>query len=102
MRDGLKTFHSLRHNFATALGDAEVPSVIKSQLLRHSLGSTTTEKRYDKGRTCAQLAPHVAKIRYELPQVASFDVAAGLRAVVDAIQQKASRQPGPKRLNSPT
>lgn len=93
VRDGKKTFHSLRHNFATALGDAEVPSVIKSQLLGHSRGSSTTEKRYDKGRTSQQLAPHLAKISYELPQVAAFQVDAGVRAVADALRLKTRRLP---------
>lgn len=91
VRDGQKTFHSLRHNFATALGDAEVPSVIKSQLLGHSRGSSTTEKRYDKGRTCQQLAPLLAKLAYQIPEIARFNLEVGMRAVADALRLKARR-----------
>lgn len=92
-RDGKKTFHSLRHNFSTALGDALVPSPIKSQLVGHSRGQSTTEMRYDKGRAARQLAEHLAKISFALPPIAAFKVNEGLAAVVDALALKTRHQP---------
>ena len=92
-RDGKKTFHSLRHNFSTALGDALVPSPIKSQLVGHSRGTSSTDIRYDKGRTAKQLGEHLEKISFVLPPIAPFKVKDGLAAVVDALALKTRHQP---------
>lgn len=90
VRNGTKTFHSLRHNFATALGDALVPSSIKSQLLGHSRGSSETEKRYDKGRQATQLADYVKALNFDLPTIAPFNVSDGIEAIDHALQLKKS------------
>lgn len=90
-RDGTKTFHSLRHNFATALGDALVPTTIKAQLLGHARGDSVTEQRYDKGRQVGHLVPHLRQLSIALPQIAPFDANAGVEAVKDALKLKRSR-----------
>jgi len=88
-RNGRKTFHSLRHNYATALGSGDVPTAIKSQLLGHSRGSSMVEKRYDKGASVEGLVEHLGTLRYDLPQIATFDCEAGIEAIKDAIDLKA-------------
>ena len=88
-RNGRKTFHSLRHNYATALGSGGVPTAIKSQLLGHSRGSSMVEKRYDKGASVEGLVEHLGTLRYDLPQIAVFDCEAGIEAIRDAIDLKA-------------
>ena len=88
-RNGRKTFHSLRHNYATALGSGGVPTTIKSQLLGHSRGSSMVEKRYDKGASVEGLVEHLGTLRYDLPHIAVFDCEAGIEAIRDAIDLKA-------------
>jgi integrase len=93
-RNGSKTFHSFRHNFSTALGDAGVSSRIRSQLLGHSKGSGEGDLRYDKGRALGTLKEAVESLRYDLPTVASFNVESGLEAAEYATALKISRKPG--------
>ena len=89
-RNGRKTFHSFRHNFATALGDAEVATTTKSDLMGHSRSSALSESRYDKGRKLEVLKEAVEMLRYELPSLAPFSVPEGLQAVRDAERLKSS------------
>ncbi|MGS0756768.1 site-specific integrase, partial [Roseateles sp. GG27B] len=93
-RNGRKTFHSFRHNFSTALGDSDTPPIIKSQLMGHSRGTAENESRYDKGRRIDQLAEHLSRIDFGLPNTVPFLVAEGLQAASDAIKLKVSRRPG--------
>lgn len=89
-RDGRKTFHSFRHNFATALGDADVPTLIKSDLMGHSRSAALSESRYDKGRKLEALQEAIERLRYELPALAPFAIPDGLQAVADAERLKRS------------
>lgn len=97
-RDGRKTFHSFRHNFSTTLGDADIPSIVKSQLMGHSFGKAENESRYDKGRRIDQLAEHLGALNFGLPDgVNKFSITDGLQAVSDALKLKRSRRSGVKR-----
>lgn len=87
-RNGRKTFHSLRHNFATALGAAQVPLPIKSDLMGHSRSDALVEARYDKGAELAKLRDYVNTVSHPLPPIGSFAVEAGLDAVSDALRLK--------------
>lgn len=93
-RNGRKTFHSLRHNYATALGAAGVPTTVKSDLMGHSRELPLVESRYDKGSALAAMKIHIDKIDYRLPSIAKFSVADGLEAVKDAMRLKAIRNTG--------
>lgn len=97
-RNGRKTFHSFRHNFATALGDADLPSIVKSQLLGHSRGKGLADSRYDKGRRIDQLVEHMAGIDFSLPSgIQPFSVSDGLQATADAFALKSTRVRKPSR-----
>lgn len=87
-RDGRKTFHSFRHNFATALGVAVVPLPVKSDLMGHSRSQALVESRYDKGAQLRKLSEYVASISHAHPKLASFSVEAGMFAVRDAMRLK--------------
>ncbi|NNU43590.1 site-specific integrase [Ramlibacter montanisoli] len=91
-RNGRKTFHSFRHNFATALGVADVPRPVKSDLMGHSRSNALVESRYDKGAQLLKLAEYVAALSYGLPAVARFSVKAGMDAVRDALRLKKSHR----------
>lgn len=87
-RDGKKTFHSLRHHYATALGKAGTPDSIKVRLMGHSATRDLVNQRYDKGPQLDQLAPHLQKLEHATPPIARFDVEAGMQAVRDALDLK--------------
>lgn len=89
-RDGRKTFHSFRHNFATALGDADVPTMVKADLMGHSRSTALADTRYDKGRALQTLRDAIEKVRYDLPTVSRFSILDGLQAVKDAERLKLS------------
>jgi hypothetical protein len=95
-RDGSQVFHSLRHNFITALDQADVPERIIAQLAGHQRGETMSGKRYAKDREADDLAPYIERLAYTLPPIAAFDVADGLVALEHALDRKqdaAKRRP---------
>lgn len=87
-RDGTKTFHSFRHMFVTGLFDAEVPEVTVAQLAGHERGETMSGKRYRKDQDASKLRPYIDLLDFNLPAIASFDIASGLSAVRDALDRK--------------
>ena len=74
-RDGRKVFHSLRHNFSTALERLNVPNKAYKQLLGHSqaTGEGATAHYIDI-RTAAELRPHMNKLDFDTVKVAAFNV----------------------------
>ena len=95
-RDGKKTFHSMRHNFATALGAAGIASNLKADLMGHSRTGTTGDKRYDKGVFDKRKAA-LETITYNLPKIRAFDVKEGVKALDDALRLKTTRVPKTKK-----
>lgn len=91
-RNGRKTFHSLRHNFATALGDAEIAVTTKSDMMGHARKLPLVEQRYDKGAEMASIKAQLDLLTHPLPEIKPFVVADGLKAVTDALRYKASHR----------
>lgn len=89
-RNGKKTLHSLRHNFATAIDRAygEQADRVQRQLLGHSRGDSLAQKRYTKDREAGELQGYINALPLTLPYIAPFDIAGGLRAVQLALAQK--------------
>jgi len=88
-RNGRKTFHSLRHNFITAVERLDLPERVMAQLAGHERGRTQSGTRYAKDRGAADLMPIIERLEFScLEQVACFDVQAGLRAVKIAEKRK--------------
>lgn len=88
VRDGTKTFHSLRHTFVTGLFDAEVPETTVAQLAGHERGDTLSAKRYRKDQDAGKLKPYVDLLDFKLPSIKPFIVAEGIHAVECALERK--------------
>lgn len=94
-RNGRKTFHSLRHNFATALGAADIAVTTKSDMMGHARKLPLVEQRYDKGSEMARIKNQIDQLTHTLPEIKPFVISDGLKAVKDALRYKEShRLPG--------
>lgn len=89
-RNGQKTFHSMRHNFATALGALHADPNQKSDLMGHKRKGSTTEVRYDKG-IFGSLKVLIDRIEHPHPPIQGFNVELGVEALNDALSLKVSR-----------
>lgn len=89
-RDGKKTFHSMRHNFATALGALNAEPNLKADLMGHMRKGSTAEVRYDKG-AFANRKTLIDQVTHPLPRIHPFNVELGVQALKDAVALKASR-----------
>ena len=89
-RDGKKTFHSMRHNFATALGTLQAEPNQKADLMGHKRKGSTAEVRYDKG-DFKTLKALIDRVQHPHPPIHPFDVDQGLKALKDALDLKSSR-----------
>lgn len=91
-RDGTTTFHSLRHNYASALGRTAAGSNQRADLLGHQRKGSTGDVRYDKGSR-AELKACIDQVEYPgLPSIAVFDVAQGVEALSHAVELKKTRK----------
>lgn len=89
-RDGTKTFHSMRHNFATALGALQAEPNQKADLMGHTRKGSTSEVRYDKG-TFSKLKELIDRVEHPHPKLHPFDVDEGIQALQDALKLKVTR-----------
>jgi integrase len=87
-RDGTLTFHSFRHTFLTACDRLGMSDRVRDELAGHSRGRGEGHTTYIKDRSADELAPHLAPLRFDLPTIAPFNVAAGLIALQDALDRK--------------
>ncbi len=100
-RDGMQTFHSFRHNFTSALYRIKpaisVPTI--NQLTGHQRGKTESEMRYRKDELVDESRTYIEQLKFNIPPIAVFDVAAGLEAVTHALERKefAARTAKPKK-----
>lgn len=92
-RNGRKVFHSFRHTFITGLFAADIPDATVSQLSGHAQEGSEAAIRYRKDQSADQLKPYVERLAFDPPDIAPFDVAAGVEALKDALAAK--RDPGP-------
>lgn len=89
-RNGRKTFHSMRHNFATSLGRLHAEPNLKADLMGHKRKGSTTEVRYDKGFFEGRKLL-IDSISHPHPPLHPFNVNEGIRALSDALFLKKSR-----------
>ena len=88
-RNGLRTFHSFRHTFITALSELEIPSDIQSQIAGHSRGTTITEVRYRKDAEAERLLNYIEQLTFQLPDITAFKIAEGVESIKHALMRKA-------------
>nr|WP_241321854.1 site-specific integrase [Burkholderia cenocepacia] len=90
-RNGMKTFHSFRHTFLSAIEKLDVPERVSAQMVGHQRGKTESYSRYAKDRDADQLAPIVNGLVFpEVDGIAPFIASAGIRAIRCAERQKES------------
>jgi integrase len=90
-RNGRKTFHSLRHNFATAVGMSEREERVVAQLMGHQRGKTESGKRYIKDRNAEALKPIIDRLTFPcLEGIGKFCIPAAIRAIKYAERFKAA------------
>lgn len=95
-RNGMKTFHSLRHCFVTAAERLGLPERVLAQLAGHERGKTQSGTRYAKDRGADELAPNLAALGFpQLATVAPFKIADALRAIKYAqrLKESAAKRP---------
>lgn len=97
-RNGRKTFHSFRHNFATALGGTTAPANVRSDLMGHVRSLSLVEARYDKGGDLKYRKEIIDSVVYAIPTIAAFKIGDGIEAIEDALGLKKSHmRPMPPR-----
>lgn len=90
-RNGRKTFHSMRHNFATAIERLDLPERVLAQLLGHERGKTPSATRYAKDRNAAELKPVIDRLTFPyIEGFGHFNISAAIRALKYAEQFKAA------------
>lgn len=90
-RNGMKTFHSLRHTFLTATERQGIPERVMAQIAGHQRGDTESYTRYAKDRDADQLAPVVNGLAFpEVDGIEPFIASDGIRAIRRAARQKES------------
>jgi integrase len=89
-RSRKKVLYSFRHNFVTGLGRIGMPEEKAVWITGHTKGSTVLKSVYDKGPKVSELAGYIEKLDFELPTIAPFDIAAGGKALADAMARKKS------------
>lgn len=88
-RDGRRVFHSFRHRFATeCLNRLALPEATVAQLTGHARGSSVLSVTYRKDAPPDDLVAAVSRLDFDLPAVAVFDLDAGAKALLDALQRK--------------
>jgi integrase len=95
-RNKRKTFHSLRHNFVTALERLDQPERVMSQLAGHERGKSQSSTRYAKDRNADELKNVIDSLTFEcLAGLGKFDAEAGLKAIKAALRRKKKGQTSP-------
>jgi len=97
-RNGMKTFHSLRHNFWNASRTRR--RARQGHKAAHgALAGRPVEGRcntgYQKRRDAVELRPFIMLLNPSLPPIAKFNVEEGLVAIRHAIRLKESHAPRP-------
>jgi hypothetical protein len=82
-------FHSFRHTFTNAL-PADTPERLGRQLTGHARGADVHDKVYRKDMGPDEALQYVRRLCVTLPDIAPFDIAAGLKALSDALRRKRS------------
>lgn len=90
-RNGMKTFHSFRHCFLTAIERTGATERIMAELAGHQRGETLSMTRYTKDHSASEMKLVIDHLSYPfLDAMHPFDINAGLRALNIANRLKLS------------
>jgi integrase len=88
-RTNRKVFHSFRHTLASeCLNKLELSESVTAQISGHQRSTSILGSTYRKDIVVDQLAPTVARLDFNLPAIAPFDLDEGMKAVRDALARK--------------
>ncbi|SAK48320.1 integrase family protein [Caballeronia calidae] len=100
-RNGMKTFHSFRHGFVTALERLDLSERVQAQLAGHERGHTQSGSRYTKDRNADELAENLKDLRFPaLDGVAPFRIEEAMIAIKCAERQKVAASRKKNKANS--
>jgi integrase len=100
-RNGMKTFHSFRHGFVTALERLDLSERVQAQLAGHERGTTQSGSRYAKDRSADELAENLKGLSFPaLDAVAPIRIEDALAAIKCAESQKVAASRRRKGANS--
>lgn len=80
------SFHSFRHTFLTACDRIDMPDRMRDDLAGHAAVGSTGHSTYIKARTADEHIATLSRVGFVLPEIAPFDTADGMRALVDALK----------------
>ncbi|MDN7856736.1 site-specific integrase [Burkholderia cepacia] len=103
-RNGMKTFHSFRHTFLSAIEQLDISERVTAQMAGHQRGKTESYSRYAKDRDADQLASVINGLAFpETRSVVPIIVSDALRAIRCAERQKErmSRARGAAKVANP-
>jgi integrase len=94
-RNGKKTFHSLRHNFATAIERLDIPERVMAQLMGHAKGTTQVVTRYAKDRNAIELKSVIDRLVFPaLNNLGHFNMQSAFKAIKHAERMKIANARG--------
>ncbi len=102
-RDGRLVFHCLRHNCNNALlrvpstvlprGGEELCRVARLRLMGHTVGKDVNSRHYTEVST-REMAALMEGVKFDLPEIAPFDIAFGLECIRVALARKTGARRG--------
>ena len=103
-RDGMRTFHSFRHTFTSAMYDFNegISEPTVAQFTGHQRGETMSAMRYRKDKAATRQLVYVNNLDFDLPDIARFDIEAGMLALKNALGRKERYQRMAERSHKPT
>ncbi|WP_368921261.1 DUF6538 domain-containing protein [Comamonas aquatica] len=82
------SFHSFRHTFLTACDRIDMPDRMRDDLAGHAPVGSTGHLHYIKSRLADEHIATLSRVGFALPEIAPFDTADGMRALVDAMKRR--------------
>ncbi|MBV7417321.1 site-specific integrase [Comamonas sp. CMM03] len=82
------SFHSFRHSFLTACDRIDMPDRMRDDLAGHAPVGSTGHLHYIKSRLADEHIATLSRVGFALPNIAPFDTADGMRALLDAMKRR--------------
>lgn len=82
------SFHSFRHTFLTACDRIDMPDRMRDDLAGHVPVGSTGHLHYIKSRLADEHIATLSRVGFALPNIAPFDTADGMRALLDAMKRR--------------
>lgn len=104
VRDGTKVFHCLRANFNNAMKRVPVATLpfdnqdlitfAQMKIMGHDAGKNEANRKHYTNAYMSEKVKFVSGVKYDIPDVAKFDIEAGVKAVRLALSKKLGDRKG--------